>query len=65
MEVAEKEFWRRDCGLGRVNRVRTKEIRKKFYSEENITHTVGKYGLIWYGHLRRMEDKQLLLKVKE
>lgn len=58
-------FCGRSCGLTRADRVRSEDIRNTVKVEENIADIISKMGLLWCGHLNKMGDEGLLLKIRK
>ncbi|XP_073994543.1 uncharacterized protein [Rhodnius prolixus] len=52
----EMDFWRRSCGVSRLQRIPNSEIREKAKVEKTILYTIETKRLKWYGHLMRMDE---------
>ena len=63
--ATEMEFWRRSCGITRMDRVRSERIIEMMKVEYRITDAIQEKQLRWYGHLERMEDSRIPKKVWE
>jgi len=52
------DFWRRACGVSRLEHVRNDEIRRRIDRNKNIMDTINIKRLIWYGHVQRMPEER-------
>ena len=52
------DFWRRACGVSRLDHVRNEEIRRRVQRDEDIMDTINMKRLIWYGHVQRMSEER-------
>jgi len=55
--------WRRCLGLTLLDRVRNETIRERMNAQITIMDYIGEKQLKWYGHLRRMNEERIPLKV--
>jgi len=46
------DFWRRACGVSRLEHVRNDEIRRRVHRNKDIMDTINMKRLIWYGHVQ-------------
>ena len=60
---AEMMYWRRSLGLTLLDRIRNEYIRERMSAENTIMDVIGEKQLKWYGHLRRMNEERMPLKV--
>ena len=54
LKAMEMDFWRRACGVSRIEHVRNDEIRRRSQRKKDIMDTINVKRLIWYGHVQRM-----------
>jgi len=54
LKAVELDFWRRACGVSRIEHVRHDEIRRRSQRKKDIMDTINMKRLIWYGHVQRM-----------
>lgn len=47
------EYWRRCCGLTRMDRVPNKEIRRTMNIQSDIVKCIEDKRLLWYSYVRR------------
>ncbi|KAL3284148.1 hypothetical protein HHI36_018316 [Cryptolaemus montrouzieri] len=59
----EMDYWRRSCGLTRLDRIKNTEIRERAEVDLDIKDTIEAKRLEWYGHLRRMTQERLHLRI--
>lgn len=59
----EMDFWRRSCGISRIERIPNAAIRDKVGCQKNILHLIGTKRLKWYGHLMRMDENRWPKKI--
>lgn len=52
----EMDFWRRSCGVSRMDHVRNSTIRQTMGIEKTIIDAIETKQLSWYGHLERMDE---------
>jgi len=57
LKAVEMDFWRRACGVSRIERVRNGEIRRS-QRKKDIMDTVDMKRLVWYGHVQRMPEER-------
>src|SRR5215510_2607107 len=55
-KALEMDFWRRSCGVSRLEHVRNGEIRRRTQRNKDILDTINMKRLIWYGHVQRMPE---------
>lgn len=55
----EMDVLRGSAGKSRLDRVRNEDIRNIMGVEETITQSIERRQLVWYGHVRRMDDNRL------
>lgn len=58
LQAAEMEYWRRSCGLTKLDKVRNEEIRRRAEVDIDVTETIEVKQLAWYGHLNRMQEER-------
>ena len=58
LKALEMDFWRRACGVSRLDHVRNEEIRRRAQREQDIMDTINMKRLIWYGHVQRMPEER-------
>ena len=58
MKALEMDFWRRACGVSRLEHVRNDEIRRKVHRNKDIMDTINMKRLIWYGHVQKMPEER-------
>ena len=51
------DFWRRACGVSRLEHVQNDEIRRRVHRNQDIMDTINMKRLIWYGHVQRMPEE--------
>ena len=56
LKALEMDFWRRVCGVSRLEHVRNDEIRR-VHRNKDIMHTINMKRVIWYGHVQRMTEE--------
>ncbi|KAJ4442503.1 hypothetical protein ANN_04090 [Periplaneta americana] len=62
------DYWRRSAIIVRVDKLRNDIIREKMKVKNNIVEDIStrQLGLIWYGHVMRMNEERLgSIKEKE
>jgi len=59
----EMDYWRRSCGVSRMDHVRNDRIREIMKVDGNILDTVERKQLTWYGHLQRMNEARWPIKI--
>jgi hypothetical protein len=52
------DFWRRACGVSRLEHLRNDEIRTRVQRNKDIMDTIKMKRLIWYGHVQRMPEER-------
>lgn len=65
INAVEMEYWRRCCGLTRMDRVSNEEIRRRMGVDKTIITYIEEKRLQWYGHVRRAGDERWIKRVTE
>lgn len=65
LEATEMDAFRRTLGISRMDRIRNEEIRLRMGIEGTIINDIESKQLVWYGHVRRMDETRLPKKVME
>jgi hypothetical protein len=63
--ATEMDYWRRVVGISRRERIRNENVREIIRADGNIVADIRKKRLIWYGHVKRMEEELLLKQLLE
>lgn len=63
LKALEMDFWRRSCGVSRLEHIRNEEIRQRMAVQGSIIDTIEEKRLRWYGHLQRMHSDRWPKKV--
>ena len=63
IKTLENGFWRRCCRLTLADRVTNEKIRDMMDIDTTITDNIEKKQLQWYGHMRRMNNARIPLKI--
>src|SRR5215510_9760197 len=58
LKALEMDFWKRACGVSRLEHVRNDEIRRRTQRDKDIMDTINMKRLIWYGHVQRMPEER-------
>jgi len=58
LKALEMDYWRRACGVSRLEHIRNDEIRTRVQRGKDIMDTINMKRLIWYGHVQRMPDER-------
>lgn len=61
--ATEMNFWRRSARRSRLERIRNDRIREVMNVNHTIIDDIRAKQLIWYGHMRRMTDERIPIKV--
>jgi hypothetical protein len=56
LRAVEMDALRRSCRVSRLERIRNEEIRRWMNKEDTVTEEIERRKLVWYGHVRRMEQ---------
>ena len=59
----EMDFWRRSCGVSKLQHVRNVDIREQMNVQGTILDTIETKKLRWYGHLERMPENRWPKKI--
>lgn len=65
INAVEMEYWRRSCGLTRMDRIPNDEIRRRMEVGETMVEAIERNRLKWYGHVKRMPDERWPKKMLE
>ena len=55
----EMDYWRRSAGKSRIERMTNDRIREIMKVETTIIEEIQRRQLIWYGHVKRMDEERL------
>jgi hypothetical protein len=58
IQAAEMKFLRSIAGVTKMDKIRSKEIRKRL-SVERLSYKIGKERLRWFGHMKRMDQDRI------
>ena len=58
IEAAEMKFLRSIAGVTKMDKIRSKEIRKRL-GVEQLSYKIGKERLRWFGHMKRMDEGRI------
>ncbi|XP_046674870.1 uncharacterized protein LOC124363653 [Homalodisca vitripennis] len=53
------DFLRRGARKSKLDRVRNEEIRRTMKRKETIVEAIRQKQLVWFGHLKRMDEERL------
>lgn len=65
LKSLEMNYWRRSCGISRLDRIRNEDIKERMDVQESIIDVIEQKQLLWYGHLRRMPDTRWPQRIYE
>lgn len=63
--AVEMEYWRRCCGVTRMDRVRNEEIRQRMNVQTDALNYIEEKRLQWYGHVRRCSSSRWINRVTD
>jgi hypothetical protein len=63
--VTEMDYWRRAAGISRLERIRNDRGREIITVQGNIVEDMLKKQLIWFSHVKRMEEERLQKQLLE
>ena len=58
LKAVEMEYWRKSCGLTKLDKIRNEEIRRRAEVDIDVIETIETKQLAWYGHLSRMAEER-------
>jgi NADPH-dependent glutamate synthase beta subunit-like oxidoreductase len=63
--ATEMDYLRRWARISRMDKIRNEAIRTKMGTKRNIVQETEEQQLRWYGHVKRMEDGNIVKQVAE
>lgn len=58
LKATEMDYLRRSARVSRLQRITNEEIRQKMHAQDTIIDRIERNGLVWFGHLMRMDDNR-------
>lgn len=58
LKALEMDYWRRSCGVSRLEHITNEEIRRRMEVDGTIIDTIENKRLLWYGHMQRMTNER-------
>lgn len=63
INTVEMDYLRRSEGISRLQRINNEDIRQRANAHETILERIERRGLKWFGHMMRMDEQRLPLKL--